>query len=483
MANYTVINGQARSLNQWVLLLVPKRTGVLKIPPIAIGASKTEESQIKVEALSSPSAQEDVKSPAVKLVTEASELKPYVNQQVVYTVKLYISRRLLDADYQPPQIKDALMVSLGQPRQYQTLENGVAYTVQELQYAFFPQKSGTLKITPPEFHALVFDAVPGQVQIKGKVTSLEVQPAPALDKKVSWLPARAVTLQETYDNESSSIAEGSMIVRTITISAIGAAAELLPKLTFQSNNQFSVYPEVPSEETHFEHSNLKGVAVIKATYLFNKPGTIVIPPLKLPWFNTVSGKPQVASLPSRTIQVAPSAASKTSLPAWPTRVNSQDSITAMRDNPDVSVQSSLLQVPVQNPLAWAIAAGFAFAWLVTLWLWWRSRRSRAGNGIRSLRKKVLLACRRNDPSALKEALLAWALKTWAETPCFNLGDLERLIGMCDLQKSINTLSQQLYQAQPQKWSGAEFWRSFIAYKPPKTRRQKKEKFPLPSINP
>ncbi|OGV48971.1 MAG: hypothetical protein A3F46_03490 [Legionellales bacterium RIFCSPHIGHO2_12_FULL_42_9] len=482
MANYTVINGQAHSLNQWVLLLTPKRTGVLKIPPIAIGQEKTAESQIEVTTdgnSTAASEQQGDKVQAVKFVTEVSDPKPYVNQEVVYTVKLYISRRLLDADYQPPQVKDALMVSLGQPNRYQTVEKGISYTVEELQYAFFPQKSGLLKITPPQFHALVFDAIPGNVQITAKTTSLNVQPVPILNQKVSWLPAKQVSLQESYDNQSKSIDEGSMIVRTITLSAKGAAAQILPRLTFETNNQFSVYPETPTEETHYQKPDLLGTTVIKVTYLFNKSGSIVIPKLKLPWFNTVSCQPAEAFLPARTIRVSPVTTATTGAPAAPIKI----SPTQTTDKSIVPVQSSLPQSMVQYRLAWFVAAGFALAWFVTLLLWWWTRIPRAGNAVREARKRVRLACRRHDPIAAKEALIDWASKIGPEVPCFNLADVATLVGSPSLKKAINALSQQLYQDKQQEWQGTELGRSFALYKPEKGRRSKKEKNHLPPINP
>ena len=482
MANYTVINGQVHALNQWVLLLTPKRIGVLKIPPIAIGQEKTAESQIEVITSgrsATLSQQQDDKAPAVRFVTETSDSKPYVNQEVIYTVKLYISRRLLDADYQPPQVKDALMVSLGAPNRYQIVENGISYTVEELQYAFFPQKSGILKITPPQFHALVFDAIPGNVQITAKTTSLNVQPAPVLDQNVSWLPAKQVILQESYDNQSKRIDEGTMIVRTITLEAKGVAAQILPRLTFETNNQFSVYPETPTEETHYQKPDLLGTTVIKVTYLFNKSGSIVIPELRLPWFNVVSGQSAVAVLPTRTIQVLPSAAATTRVSTAPTKARPAKGA----DKATVPVQSPLPQSMLPYRLAWFVAAGFALAWFVTLFLWWWTRAARTGNAVRRARKRVCLACRRHDPIAAKEALIDWATKIEPEIQCFNLGDVAALVDSPSLKKAINTLSQQLYQGKQQEWQGTELADRFLLYKPAKAKRHQKEKNHLPPINP
>lgn len=486
MANYTVINGQAHSLNQWVLLLTPKHTGVLKIPAIAIGQEKTPESEIEVTGTSSQQQQQqqDTTIPAVKFVTNVSELKPYVNQQVIYTVKLYIHRRLLDADYQPPQVKDALMVALGKPRRYQTTEHGIPYTVEELQYAFFPQKSGDLTITPPQFHALVFDAIPGNVQIAAKTTVLNVQAAKTGPDNISWLPAKKVSLQEKYDNPSTSLEQGSMIVRTITLSATGAAAQLLPKLSFETNDQFSVYPEKPTEETHYQRSNLQGVVTMNITYLFNKPGSITIPALKLPWFNTVSGHVEEAVLPARTLQVSASTTPATSTPTASSEAHPTPSLATPFKKPSAPVPSLAPKSTPQHPaLAWFVAAGFALAWLITLLLWWYSRREHAGRALRKARKRVRLACRRHDPSEAKDALMDWATKQWPEASCMSLGDLASLVDSPPLKKAINTLSQQLYQNRQQEWHGDDLERHFAAYQPQRTPPLKAKKVPLPPINP
>ena len=482
MSSYTVINGQARALNQWVFLLTPKHIGLLKIPPITLGQKKTKETQIEVteeDGSAVVSSAQEEKVPAVKFVTEVSKREPYVNQQVIYTVKLYVHRRLLDADYQPPQVKDALMVSLGEPRRYQTTEKGIAYTVQELQYAFFPQKSGILNITPPQFQALVFDAVPGNIHIRAKPTSLHVQPAKIFNQNASWFPAKKVTLQEAYDNPSVNIKQGTMIVRTITLSVTGAAAQLVPKLLFKTNHQFSVYPESPTEETQYQKPNLKGRVIIKVTYLFNQSGAITIPELRLPWFNTILNQPEVVSLPARSIQVLPAASTSTSSTS---RIQAQP-LSTQTKTPPVVAQSFVPKPKVHSRLAWEVAAGFALAWLVTLLLWWWTRTSRTGNTIQKARKKVLVACHRHDPDAAKDALIAWGKQIEPKMFCVNLSDVESLVSSSDLKEAIHNLSQQLYQNKKQTWQGTELRHCFAMYKPEKIRVKKKEKSPLPSINP
>lgn len=148
--NYTVINGRAQSMGQWLILLVPKKAGIITVPGIQVGQEKTapvtlevsEEESSQTQPLNSSQAQD------VKLLAEVSDEYPFINQQVIYNVRLYNSRHLVNADYQPPQVEDALLIPLESGRRYQTAENGRLYTVEEQRYAIF-RKSGPLKLLLP----------------------------------------------------------------------------------------------------------------------------------------------------------------------------------------------------------------------------------------------------------------------------------------------------------------------------------------------
>ena len=481
MVSYTLINGKAHSLNQWIILLMPKHPGKITVPVIQIGQEKTQEMQIEVTEENVSTQPEDGKSKAVKFVTQVSELNPYVNQQVIYTVKLYNNRRLLDADYQPPKVKDALMVSLGNAKRYQVTENGVPYAVEELQYGFFPQKSGELTITPPQFRALVFDSITGKVQIRAKTIKLHVKPEPVLDKKQNWLPAKQIQLVETYDNQADKIALGAMAVRTVTLKAVGVAAQLLPHLSFAANNQFSVYPETPTEETQYQSSDLLGAVIVKVTYLFNKPGVVEIPELKLPWFNTVTDKPEVASLPARTITVIDSAIGTRLTPTVPKSVSLGQLPTSKRVLPRAK-PAPVLTPRVSSRISWGIAGSFVFVGVLVLFWWWWRHKSKDRKLIRLARKRVRMACIHNDPNAAKDALIDWARNLWQQQ-FFNLTDIEKMIGECPLSHSINRLSRHLYDVTKTQWLGKELWLHFSAYKPAKKRLHKKENLVLPPINP
>src|SRR3990167_1358323 len=112
--SYTAINGRTRIINQWVILLLPKRAGKLTIPAIQIAQQKTPKIQIQVrhdnqQPHAAQTLDHNQEQDSVKFITSIDEKNPFVNQQIIYTVKFYNNRQLLDSEYVPPTVKDAIL--------------------------------------------------------------------------------------------------------------------------------------------------------------------------------------------------------------------------------------------------------------------------------------------------------------------------------------------------------------------------------------
>lgn len=487
--SYTLINGQARSLSQWIILLTPKKTGLLSIPSIQVGQEKTNPSKIEV----TQEAQVDYKTglasdDKIHLLTELNEPHPYVNQQVILTVKLYNSRRLIDADYQPPKLEDGLLIPLGSGNHYQAVENGQLFTVEEQQYAFFPQKSGPVEMQPPVFRALIYDDVaPRRVTERGKPITINVKPIPSQYSGRNWLPAKQVSLSEKFDNNSSSLEQGSTLIRTIHLQAMSIPAQLLPTLNFATNqDEYNVYPEKPKQRTTLSQGNLVGHSTIKVSYLLNKAGKITIPALKLTWFNTDTGKEEIASLPAHTFQVRPTAAIQPttkgnfSTQSNPSATPKEEASTKIKQ---VEELESSTRLPSSN-LAWWLAAGFALAWLLTfgLWFWQRSKSHNFKQTSKEILKSLQRACEENNPYAVRDILIQWAQNRWPRENILNLTQITTRVNHEALKQEINYLAQALYHNNRQKiWQGTALWQAFLSFKAQKKAR-KENNNPLPAIH-
>lgn len=480
--SYSIVNGQTSTSSQWILLLMPKRAGMLIVPSIQLGQEKTQALQIEVTQSNTPTSVNDAidQHKDVMLIADASTLEPYVNEQVIYTVKLYNSKRLLDASYQPPSVEDALIIPLGDTRHYQTSENGQIYNVEEQRYAIFPQKSGALKIVSPQFNALIYRAVPEQIKVTAPAVTLKVKPAPANSKGNAWVPAKQVILSDEYDRGGASVTQGSTLVRTITVQAAGLPAQLLPAMQIENGEGFSVYSDKPVENNKLDQGELTGTRTIRVTYLFNKAGKVVIPTQQLHWFNTVTQKEEIASIPERTMLVFASANSGN--PVEKNAATPTQETKAVTEQP---VQPQLALTPAQKTsdvLAWWLAGGFALAWLITLILWWWRPNLSSKSGQKKALKQLQEACTSNHPELARTALLRWASQQWPDAPLSNLGDMTVLTHDSELNKHINELSKALYQSKPKPWHGEGLWHCVMAYKKMSSEKSRNNTS-LPPINP
>ncbi|MBA2650336.1 MAG: BatD family protein [Legionella sp.] len=479
-ATYTIINGQSHSSRTWLISLKPKHVGQITIPAIDVGSEQTKPLLIKVSPSASKKqtmATQSTKQEDVLLRTEVDNLKPFVNQQIIYKVRLYNSKRLLDADYIGPQSAHALLFPLGAAKHYQTLVNNTNYLVEEQTFAIFPQKSGVLNIITPKFTALVYDYNPRKIIAQDKNISLQVAPIPKSYKGQEWVPASQMSLSEQFEKPNQSITQGSTLIRDISIQGTALPAQLLPRLTFKESEFFNVYAEKGKEYNQIKQDELVGSSAYKVTYLFKKPGTVVIPELKISWFNTTTAKEEVAFLPAKTIQVLPPAISAVSSLETPTSLDSNKPLT---DTTELATENA-------KPNHWMIfTILFAVAWVVTLmlWIWQRSRKSSSHSSYSKALKELRHYCRENNPVKARDALLKWASFQWPDAVILNLNDLNQLTTDGHFKKQLHLLSQAIYgNNQSLSWHGQELFESVQALKQSKERKGQAKPPPLPPMNP
>lgn len=471
--NYSNINGQTSMVSQWIVMMRAKKTGTLIIPPLPVGLQNTKALSISVTGDKTKISQDEnlALEKDIRLSTEVDNESPLINQQVIYTVKIYNSRRLLDTHYQPPEVENALLIPLGDSQSYQHEEQGKTYMVDEQHYAIFPQKSGKLTIKPPVFTALTYDVTPTQITTQNKALQLSVQPAPANLPHNSWLPAKSFILKENYENTEKKLSQGSTLVRTVSIEAVGIPGQFmqaLPALHFEDKSQFSVYPEPAQEKSLVRGNDIVGKVELKVTYLLNKAGKISIPELSIPWFNTTTGKQEIARLPPRSLEIK-------ALDGNPAVAG-----TALADR----TASIKVIKEARQTWPWLLVGLFALAWFITLGLWlqqkkgWGSEKRYYQKSLQNLQK----SCMNGDPKMARDALLAWAKLHWPDLGILNIRDLMPLVHDIQLKKQLHNLSRVLYSKEDNiSWSGQALWQAITSLLAKKTSAKRPES-PLPPMN-
>lgn len=519
----SMINGRSSSSQSWQFVLAPRRIGKIEVPAVTVDGVSTK--PLSLEVLAAAEASKLGPGVPVSLEIEAEPERPYVQQKVIYTVRLLTRVPLNRVAISEPQVRDAMVVPLGAGREYSTQRGGQQYRVIERRYAIFPQRSGSLEIEGPMLSAQLpeqnqrgsgrgqrfpgrdpftdFDRIFGRsgfpdfgsafsqtrpIQLRGQTLVLDVQAQPA-GTSSPWLPAESLSLNDSWSSDPPEFKVGEPVTRTIAITAQGLDAAQLPELAVEAPAGIKVYPDKPQAQSRADADTLISQKILKAALVPSRAGRFTLPEMQLAWWDTLNNQAQIARLPAREIEVlsAPVGSSQrpvditppvAAVPAFQPR----SSATAPGRPVATVPEATSNNVPGNGPdeglpgagyWPW-VAAVLGLAWLVTIGLWLRGRREKgvgpaveaAPAAVPALNSRKLLtqveqAFHANDPGSARRALLAWASANWPQDPPQRIDTLARRLGG-DAVQALRELDQSLYSGASRPWDGKSAWEGISA---------------------
>ena len=464
-----IVNGDSSVQRQWQVELAPRRAGTLEIPPLKVGDGQTR--PLRVTVTDTPPVPVDAEGIRLEVSAETGDGDPYVQSQILYTVRLLFSIPLLEGSLGDPAPARAVVERIGDDRSYRTTVGGEGYAVVERRYAIFPETSGELEIPPIRFRGRAaspdnggfgrgmrrsaFDTLfdRGQpVQASSETVRLTVLPRPA-DYRGHWLPARDLQLREIWHDDLDEARVGEPLTRSLLLETEGLSAAHLPALELPEMPGARVYPEPPDTEDRHDGQWVMGRQVRSFSVLPTREGTLEIPELEIPWWDVTTGERRVARLPGRTVTVAPGVGTPDDTapvpatdPASPalagSEAQSMEAPLATSAHPPYWVYVLTASVLLALLLVGARTYRWCAASLPRWRLWWQLRRH----------------CRHQRMRPAAHALLAWAGQRWPHDPPRNLGELaDRL---CPAQAvEVRALAGALYGAGETHWRGDALWRA------------------------
>ncbi len=513
------INGKVSRSVEFLVSAMPRRTGRLTIPAIAFGSRKSPPLTIRVVP-----AGQGGQAAQVKVEAKVDVSRPYLQQQVILTVRILHRIRWREASLSEPSFRggEVLVEKLGDDRTGTLTRDGVQWNLIERRYALFPQASGTIEINPllltmrvpsgqraarqrSPFGDPFFDDFFSRMNYVRKVVrsnglTLHVQPVPAAFKGSHWLPARHVQLQERWSDDPDKLRAGEPVTRTITLRAEGVSLGQLPSLDLPKVPNLRIYPDDPETREERTSSGVVSILTRKFAIIPEHPGEYRLPELAIHWWNVATDREETTRLTERRLQVTGTAATAPpQAPATPAPAQSKTPAAvpqgAKRDlaAPSVSTQ------PIAGVNRWLLVglAVLAVAWLVTLAAWWRTRRALAAKAQRSPSMPKVQSCdtseawRRleqaadgDDPAALAQALLAVAPLVWPEDPPRNLGAMARRLDG-EPAAWLRALDSALYGGKSvAEWNGPALVQALRGYKQNGRHRDGADRSePLPTLYP
>ncbi len=499
----SLVNGVHDASSDWEITLLPKTTGTLEIPALPVGRARSAPQSVRVLAASqgTPPARDEVLSSSasapVSMRVVAERLNPYEQERVLLHVRLYAGPELIEGSIADPDIAGATVERLGEDRPFREEVSGRAYRGVERTYAVLPEAPGKLTVPPVAFEGLVrdqrqptprrrtgffsgslmndllsgrgladdfFASFPGRARrrmvVRSEPLTLEVRPRPEASKPAWWLPARAVSLTESWEPDPGQARVGQVLTRRITLRAEGAGTSQLPVLDSAERKGAKLYAE-PPETTETQAGSAR---VQEFTVIPTQPGRLELPPMEVAWWDTVSESPRIASLEARTIEVQPGEAGETS-PTHRSAVPAQVASVAAT-TPEPAAPGANDSIPVA--LLWA--AGLTLPGVIAAAAWYtRAQRGEDPPGDRRPAERALRrACRRSDPVAAERALHRILRVVDRGRARSDLEPWAREVGGENLAREVARLLSVRYSNHPREWQGGGLW---SAYRSTRKRRE------------
>ena len=446
------VNNEMRGEITWTYQLLPRDTGTLTIPALTFKGDKSEPVKIEVVEGSPPGESSGSRDAFIELSTDKDEL--YVQEQLVFTVKLFFRGNLIRGDLSTPEHPDALIEPLGKQREYTASVGDQRYRVVERRYAIYPQTAGNLELGAIHFEGQARDSS-GQLRFlrdSKRLFDVPVKPVPDTFTGDTWLPASKLTLSSSGLDSMDPIESGQSLTRTLTMTADGLPPSALPSLPADMPRGIRLYPEPEQRD-----SDVSGEGIVSTLTQVNalvpvETGQITLPEITVDWWDTRNDTQRTARIPARTLTVEQAGTGQTASPA-----------TAPPESGDRD-ESSGSPEPGNSAIPWAwISLVLAIGWLATTTgLLWYSKQKHAGcrtaasdsenTNDAPLFRQLCTAADRGLPSTL-QLLPRWVGDHYGRSDIHSAAEAAQVTGDQELMDEIQRLQSYLYSGETFSWDG------------------------------
>lgn len=457
-ASTQIINGHRESSIDWQLTLAPKRAGKLLIPSFNIGNAVSDAIEINVSEQNQ--VQATGSDEQVKTSISVDKDSVYVQEQILVNIKLITEVGLSQAKFEPLDVKNAMVVDLGQ-KQYQTSANGKPQIVVENSFAVFPQHSGELIIPSLTYEAVIedggslLDRVYGRnrsrdntLQLRTDEKRIQVKGIPAQGDSKTWQPAVQLSISEKWSGNLDRLKIGEPITRTITITADARTAGLIVPLATTEIEGLTFYPEQAQVKDGKSSNGVQGSRIETLAIIPNGGGDFTLPAIDVEWWNTKTQTMERASLPAKKLHVigepAKAQAPAAAQPPAPLAAVSTDLPTSSATN---KLPVWLLLITGVLALVATVLAIYMVKLKKTIYQLHQDQADR-DNAIQEKERNIWdtlkATAATRDANALRKAVLNWAQFQWPTHKVNTLDDIAKLAMNEELAAALKALDEVLY---------------------------------------
>jgi hypothetical protein len=321
-----VINGRVNASVEYSYILEPGHTGTFKIGPAELTVEgKTYRSDTARLLVSKPARAAGGDRGPLFLEATLSSGEVYVEEQTLYTLRLYRRTTVRDISLSVPEIEHLAFTQLGEPREYQSVYKGTSYQVLEVRYALVPSRAGTYAIGPSRMNMTVLQPGSGSggnifdnplfkdpffsfragrpMRLASQAFELKVSPLPEEGRPADF-SGLVGSFEMTSDLEPAEVKTGESATLTVRVGGRGNV-NLIPDLTVPEGDQTKIYADQPVLKAEQDARGLGGVKTMKWALVPEKTGRLETPSLRISYFDTETHQYRTLRTSTHTLSVLP----------------------------------------------------------------------------------------------------------------------------------------------------------------------------------
>jgi len=454
--NMQSINGKTTSLVTWTYSLAPKHVGQLTIPEAIY--NKAHSKAISIHVVKGKAPKDTDNPPDVFMEVEVDKSNVFVQEQVLYTLRLYTLGRLASGNLSTPESNDAIIEAFGDDSKYYRMAYNRRYEVVERKYLVFPQKSGHLTLDAQSFNGMLIDTQNRRrlsVHEKSDPIELTVNPPPASFTGTTWLPAKSFNIEQSWEGNTDKLMVGNSITRTIKTSALGLLGSALPPLKMTKQAGIKIYPDKPSSESVQHNSGAQSSRIESTAIVAVSADKVTLPEISIPWWDTVNNVEKVAKIPATTLNIIPNpetaSLTKQTKVESPNNKTQEESLNMLNINQaDKAKQEAQKTINTDasestNPIWFTVIILIVLGWITTTFFLIKKINRQSKSILKdstfkqdinhSERYKLLIqSIKNNHPDATKHLIL------WAQSLPFSMANNLKINSINDLSKIDESLT-------------------------------------------
>ncbi len=326
-------------------------------------------------------------------------------QQVVFRVDVLVPNFFLSSPKFPQlDLPNAVVILQDDAQNLVETIDGTSYAGIRRIYLITPQSAGEY-VLPQARVTFSYAAVPGQPPVDGSVdlppTKFTVLGPPSPGPGQGGIVAAKVTVTQVLDRDLKGLKVGDAVVRTVTTTADGLQAMMIPPPEPTALDGVRTYEQDPTltNEAAAGQGTATGRRVDRVTYTFERPGQFVLPPVAVGWYDPATGKHEEAKTPEIVVEIGNTPAFKPAIAP-----------------PPAAEQQGAPRVGWVRYVSEAVAACIALAligWLAArlktpVSAWREARRTARDQSEATFFKRFENACQSKDGLAAYTALDTWS---------------------------------------------------------------------------